>query len=208
MVNAMLDRIEKLPVPVVAAIHGFCVGGGLELILACHYRIATRDPSTKIGFPEVKLGIFPGFNGTARSIRQAGPMAAMSIMLTGSMISASAAKGMGLIDELVAGPDSLPLGGAQGCPAETQIQARRLCQGGAGANGQPVWLLAKKMRSEVAEESARGSLPRALPAHRPLRKARRRSGCHEGAETGSLRADAHVADSRATCAACSSFPSC
>jgi 3-hydroxyacyl-CoA dehydrogenase/enoyl-CoA hydratase/3-hydroxybutyryl-CoA epimerase len=75
-VNALLERIEKLPIPVVAAIHGVCVGGGLELILACHYRIATRDESTRIGFPEVKLGIFPGFNGTMRSIRQVGPMAA------------------------------------------------------------------------------------------------------------------------------------
>ncbi len=71
-VNAMLDRIERLPVPVVAAIHGVCLGGGLELALACHYRIATRDDATRVGFPEVKLGIFPGFNGTARSIRQAG----------------------------------------------------------------------------------------------------------------------------------------
>ena len=60
-------------VPVVAAIHGVCVGGGLELILACHYRIATRDDGTRVGFPEVKLGIFPGFNGTARSIKQVGP---------------------------------------------------------------------------------------------------------------------------------------
>ncbi len=100
-VNAMLDRIEKMPVPVVAAIHGVCVGGGLELILACHYRIATRDDSTKVGFPEVKLGIFPGFNGTARSIRQAGPLSAMEAMLTGRMISASSAKRMGLIDQLV-----------------------------------------------------------------------------------------------------------
>ena len=100
-VNAMLDRIEKMPVPVVAALHGVCVGGGLELVLACHYRIATRDESTKVGFPEVKLGIFPGFNGTARSIRQAGPVAAMEAMLTGRMISASSAKRMGLIDQLV-----------------------------------------------------------------------------------------------------------
>lgn len=100
-VNAMLDRIEKMPVPVVAAFHGVCVGGGLELVLACHYRIATRDDATKVGFPEVKLGIFPGFNGTARSIRQSGPVAAMEAMLTGRMISASSAKRMGLIDQLV-----------------------------------------------------------------------------------------------------------
>ena len=100
-VLALLDRIENMPVPVVAAVHGVCVGGGLELILACHYRIATRDNSTRVGFPEVKLGIFPGFNGTARSIRQAGPVAAMQNMLTGSMIRASAARALGYIDQLV-----------------------------------------------------------------------------------------------------------
>lgn len=100
-VNAMLDRIEAMPVPVVAAIHGVCVGGGLELALACHYRIATRDESTKVGFPEVKLGIFPGFNGTARAIRQAGAMAGMQAMLKGSMIRASAAKAQGFLDQLV-----------------------------------------------------------------------------------------------------------
>ncbi|MEQ8826042.1 MAG: 3-hydroxyacyl-CoA dehydrogenase NAD-binding domain-containing protein [Filomicrobium sp.] len=100
-VNAMLDRIEKMSIPVVAAFHGVCVGGGLELILACHYRIATRDDATKIGFPEVKLGIFPGFNGTARSIRQAGAVAGMTAMLKGSMIRATAARGQGFIDQLV-----------------------------------------------------------------------------------------------------------
>ncbi|HUJ36047.1 MAG TPA: 3-hydroxyacyl-CoA dehydrogenase NAD-binding domain-containing protein [Hyphomicrobium sp.] len=100
-VNGLFDRIERLPVPVVCAINGFCLGGGLELALACHYRIATRDPGTKLGFPEVKLGVFPGFNGTARSIRQAGAPAAMQAMLTGSMLSASAARGIGLVDELV-----------------------------------------------------------------------------------------------------------
>ncbi len=100
-VNQMLDRIENLSVPVVAAIHGVCVGGGFELVLACHYRIATRDSSTRVGFPEVKLGIFPGFNGTARSIRLAGPVAAMGAMLKGSMIRASVAKAQGFIDQLV-----------------------------------------------------------------------------------------------------------
>ncbi len=107
-VNEMLNRIEKLPVTVVCCIHGFCLGGGLELALACHWRIATRDEATKLGFPEVKLGIFPGFNGTARSIRQAGALSAMQIMLTGSMVRPGAAKGMNLVDELVAGPLNLP----------------------------------------------------------------------------------------------------
>jgi len=106
-VNALLDRIERMPVPVVAAFHGACVGGGLELILACHYRIATRDDTTRVGFPEVKLGIFPGFNGTARSIAKAGAVSAMQLMLTGSMIRSTVARGMGLIDELVASPQQL-----------------------------------------------------------------------------------------------------
>ena len=106
-VNTMLDQIEAMKVPVVCAIHGNCLGGGLELALACHYRIATRDDTTRVGFPEVLLGIFPGFNGTARSIRQAGAAAAMEAMLTGRMIRASAARAMGLIDELVPYPERL-----------------------------------------------------------------------------------------------------
>lgn len=104
----LLDRIEKLPVTVVAAIHGPCLGGGLELALACHYRIATRDEATRLGFPEVKLGIFPGFNGTARSIRQAGAIAAMDSMLTGRMLSASRARAIGYVDELVPSRLELP----------------------------------------------------------------------------------------------------
>jgi 3-hydroxyacyl-CoA dehydrogenase/enoyl-CoA hydratase/3-hydroxybutyryl-CoA epimerase len=100
-VNGMLDVIERMPVPVVTAIHGFCLGGGLELALACHWRIATRDDSTRFGFPEVKLGIFPGFNGTARFIRQSGALAAMPAMLAGNMIRAGAARAIGLVDELV-----------------------------------------------------------------------------------------------------------
>ncbi len=158
MVNAMLDRIEKLPVPVVAAVHGVCVGGGLELILACHYRIATRDPSTKVGFPEVKLGIFPGFNGTARSIRQAGPMAAMNIMLSGSFISASAAKGMGLIDELVAGPDSL-----HWAARKAVLQGRKSKPAGFAKAALGKWparlALAKKMRSEVGKKANEDHYP-------------------------------------------------
>ncbi len=106
-VLVMLDRIEAMPVPVVCGIHGFCLGGGLELALACHWRIATRDDGTRLGFPEVRLGIFPGFNGTARSIRQAGALAAMPLMLSGSMIRSTVARGMGLVDELAPSPQNL-----------------------------------------------------------------------------------------------------
>ncbi|MDX2258308.1 MAG: 3-hydroxyacyl-CoA dehydrogenase NAD-binding domain-containing protein [Hyphomicrobiaceae bacterium] len=100
-VNAVLDRLEALPVPVVAAIHGACVGGGLELILACHWRIGVGDEATRVGFPEVRLGIFPGFNGTARSIRQAGPVNAMQAMLKGGQIKAKVARAQGFLDQLV-----------------------------------------------------------------------------------------------------------
>jgi 3-hydroxyacyl-CoA dehydrogenase/enoyl-CoA hydratase/3-hydroxybutyryl-CoA epimerase len=62
--HALFSRIEALKIPMVAGIHGFCLGGGLELALACHYRVAVNNDKTRIGFPEVHLGIFPGFGGT------------------------------------------------------------------------------------------------------------------------------------------------
>jgi 3-hydroxyacyl-CoA dehydrogenase/enoyl-CoA hydratase/3-hydroxybutyryl-CoA epimerase len=105
--HALFTRIEGLQVPVVAAISGFCLGGGLELALACHYRIAVDDDRTRIGFPEINLGIFPGFGGTGRSIRQAGPVAAMQIMLTGKLLRAKQARAMGLVDKLVRHNDNL-----------------------------------------------------------------------------------------------------
>ncbi|MGN6158276.1 MAG: 3-hydroxyacyl-CoA dehydrogenase NAD-binding domain-containing protein [Devosia sp.] len=105
--HAVMDRVENMKAPVIAAIHGFALGGGLELALACHYRIAVNDEKTRVGFPEVNLGIFPGFGGTGRSIRQAGPVQAMQAMLTGRMIKASAARRMGLVDKLVRHRDLL-----------------------------------------------------------------------------------------------------
>jgi 3-hydroxyacyl-CoA dehydrogenase/enoyl-CoA hydratase/3-hydroxybutyryl-CoA epimerase len=105
--HALFNRIEALKIPVVAGVHGFCLGGGLELALACHYRVAVNDDKTRIGFPEVNLGIFPGFGGTGRSVRQAGPVDAMQIMLTGKMLRAGAARGLNLVDKLVRHRDML-----------------------------------------------------------------------------------------------------
>jgi len=105
--HALFNQIEKLKAPFVVGIHGFCLGGGLELALAAHYRVAVNDDKTRIGFPEVKLGIFPGFGGTGRSIRQAGPVDAMGIMLTGRNLKAGAARGMNLVDKLVRHRDQL-----------------------------------------------------------------------------------------------------
>ena len=100
-VTDLFSRIEKMRVPVVAAIHGFCLGGGMELAMACHYRIADREDGTRLGLPEVKLGIFPGFHGTVRSIALAGPLNAMTMMLTGKMLRSNVARAQGLVDELV-----------------------------------------------------------------------------------------------------------
>lgn len=99
----VMDQIEALPCPTVAVINGFCLGGGLELSLACTYRIALDDPRTRIGLPEVKLGIHPGFGGSVRAIRLLGPIAAMGIMLTGRTLAAQQARKMGLVDFVVAG---------------------------------------------------------------------------------------------------------
>ena len=98
----MFQRIAELPCPTVAAIHGFCMGGGTELSLACRYRVASSDPSTRIGLPEVKLGIYPGWGGSVRLPRLVGAPAAMDLMLTGRTLSASAAKAMGVVDKVVA----------------------------------------------------------------------------------------------------------
>jgi len=98
----VMNSIENPAFPTFAIINGFCLGGGLELALACDYRIALDHEKTKLGLPEVKLGIHPGFGGTVRSIRLLGTFKAMNLMLSGRIISALTAKRMGLIDEVVA----------------------------------------------------------------------------------------------------------
>ncbi len=102
----VFQRLAELRVPTVAAIHGFCMGGGTELALACRYRVASNDPSTKIGLPEIKLGIYPGWGGSVRLPRLIGAPAAMDMMLTQRNVSASAARAMGLVDKVV-DPDAL-----------------------------------------------------------------------------------------------------
>ena len=96
----VFQRLAELPCPTVAAIHGFCMGGGTELALACQYRVASSDPSTRIGLPEVKLGIYPGWGGSVRLPPLVGAPAAMDMMLTGRTLSASAARAIGLVDKV------------------------------------------------------------------------------------------------------------
>ena len=96
-----MDALSALPIPTVALIHGHCLGGGLELALACRYRVASNEPETLLGLPEIRLGIHPGFGGTGRLTRMTGPMAALNLMLTGRKVSASHARRMGFVDHAV-----------------------------------------------------------------------------------------------------------
>ncbi|MEO7774590.1 MAG: 3-hydroxyacyl-CoA dehydrogenase NAD-binding domain-containing protein [Steroidobacteraceae bacterium] len=100
-----LDRLENLPCPSVCQIFGFALGGGLELALACTYRVAAQDGRLALGFPEVQLGIHPGFGGTVRAVRILGVRPAMDMMLTGKTIRGDKALRIGLIDCLVVPAD-------------------------------------------------------------------------------------------------------
>jgi len=101
----VFDRLEALPCPTVAAIHGFALGGGLETALACRYRVAVADERLALGLPEVQLGLHPGFGGTVRSVRLLGVRPAMQLMLTGKPLRAKKALQLGLVDRLVSEPE-------------------------------------------------------------------------------------------------------
>ena len=99
--QAVFDRLAALPFPTVALIHGFCLGGGLELSLACKYRVARDDRGTRLGLPEVKLGIHPGFGGTVRLTALVGALHAMDLMLSGRTVDGRSARRMGIVDHAV-----------------------------------------------------------------------------------------------------------
>ncbi|EIW90393.1 multifunctional fatty acid oxidation complex subunit alpha [Alishewanella agri BL06] len=110
MGQQMFDRLEQLRLPVVAAIHGPCLGGGLELALACHARVASSSPKTVLGLPEVQLGLLPGSGGTQRLPKLVGVQKALDMILTGKQLRAAQAKKLGLVDEVV--PESILLDAA------------------------------------------------------------------------------------------------
>jgi 3-hydroxyacyl-CoA dehydrogenase / enoyl-CoA hydratase / 3-hydroxybutyryl-CoA epimerase len=97
--QAVFQRLHKLEIPIIAAIDGTCLGGGTELALACDVRIASDRPETKIGLPEIRLGIIPGFGGTTRLPRLIGLIAASDLILTGKSVDARKAPKLGLVDE-------------------------------------------------------------------------------------------------------------
>jgi 3-hydroxyacyl-CoA dehydrogenase / enoyl-CoA hydratase / 3-hydroxybutyryl-CoA epimerase len=98
--HELLARLERLPIPVVAGIDGVALGGGLELALACTYRVASDHPKTKLGLPEVQLGILPGGGGTQRLPRLVGVRPALDLMLTGKQLDPRRARKIGLVDEI------------------------------------------------------------------------------------------------------------
>ena len=98
--QALLNRIERFDKPVIAAINGTCLGGGLELAMACHMRVAAAG--VQFGLPEVKLGLIPGFGGTQRLPRIIGPSKAAELILTGESMMAEEALGLGLVSRVVA----------------------------------------------------------------------------------------------------------
>ena len=97
----ILDKLEGLKIPTLAIIDGFCLGGGLEMVLGCRYRIAEESPKTRIGLPEVKLGIHPGWGGTVRLPRLIGAPQALNLILSGHTISGKAAAKLGIVDVAV-----------------------------------------------------------------------------------------------------------
>jgi len=101
--HSLLNRIERFDKPVIAAINGTCVGGGLELAMACHTRIAAAGVS--LGLPEIKLGLIPGFGGTQRLARIVGPSRATEMILTGHSITPEEALEMGLVSRIVPAQD-------------------------------------------------------------------------------------------------------
>ncbi|MGH3526185.1 MAG: 3-hydroxyacyl-CoA dehydrogenase NAD-binding domain-containing protein [Pseudonocardiaceae bacterium] len=108
LLKGQLRRLEKLGKPVVAALNGTALGGGLEIALACHHRIALDNPSTKIGFPEVTLGILPGLGGVVRTVRMLGLMTALTqLLMQGQQLPPAQAKETGIVDEVAATPEEM-----------------------------------------------------------------------------------------------------
>lgn len=99
--HILFDKLENYPLPIIAAIHGACLGGGLELALACHARVCSNDDKTRLGLPEVQLGLLPGSGGTQRLPKLVGIPSALDMMLTGKQLRAKQAQKIGLVDDVV-----------------------------------------------------------------------------------------------------------
>jgi 3-hydroxyacyl-CoA dehydrogenase/enoyl-CoA hydratase/3-hydroxybutyryl-CoA epimerase len=153
--HAILDRLDRLPIPTVAVVHGYCLGGGLEVALACDHRIAIDDAS--FGFPEVMLGLHPGLGGTLRSTRLINPVRAMTMMLTGRTERARGAKAVGLVDAVV--PERHVRAAVRAAVSGTLKGYKQGWLSGLLNVGPARQLLAKRMQSEAAKKAPRAHFP-------------------------------------------------
>ena len=153
----LFNRLAAVKYPTLALIRGHCMGGGLELALACRYRVAVDEPGTRLALPEVMLGIVPGWGGMLRLPRLVGPAAALDMMLTGKGVDARKAKRMGLVDECV--PTRVMVNAAR-LVATSGRPARRLPWLQALLNRRPLRaLVADKAREQVAKRARREHYP-------------------------------------------------
>ena len=167
----VFQNLARLRCPTVAAIHGFCLGGGTELSLACRYRIASRDPSTKIGLPEVMLGIHPGWGGSARLPRLIGATDALPIMLTGKALSAEAARSLGVVDTLTS-PELL----VEGAKELIRHPRQRPFAQRAKAWATNIWPVRQILAPIVRKQTAAKARPDQYPAPFALIEVWRRGG--------------------------------
>lgn len=156
-------RLELLPVPTIAAIHGACLGGGLELALACTYRLASDAPATRLGLPEVRLGLIPGFGGTVRLPRLIGLTAALELIVTGRTVDGVRARRLGLVHECI--PASIFLDRVR------RFAWQRIDRGLAAAPPLP----RRRFASRLLDDTAPG---RRLVLFRARRAAMRETGGH------------------------------
>ncbi|MDO8959356.1 MAG: 3-hydroxyacyl-CoA dehydrogenase NAD-binding domain-containing protein [Rhodocyclaceae bacterium] len=152
----LFNRLAAVAYPTLALVRGHCLGGGLELSLACRYLLAVDEPGTKFGLPEVMLGIFPGWGGMLRLPQRIGPAAALDLMLTGKTLDAKRAKRMGLADEAVP-------------PRVMTAAARLLVQSGQPRRKLPLLqrLLNGPLKSVVANGARKQVAKKARPEHYP-----------------------------------------
>jgi len=153
----VLDRLEALSCPSVAVINGFALGGGLELAMACDYRVVIDQPKPILGLPEVQLGIHPGFGGTVRTVRISGVRLAMELMLTGKSITAAKAKRVGLVDRLcdAAAWKQAAISLIDACPAKAKWSLTDRLMNLSIARP----FVAKMMQKQVARKARRSHYP-------------------------------------------------
>lgn len=155
--QSAFHKLEALPFPTLSLINGFCLGGGMEMSLACDYRIALDEPKTRLGLPEVLLGIHPGWGGSMRMIRLIGAPVAMDLMLSGRTVNAATAKKIGMVDKITAKRHLKRAAKILISRCPKKAQAGKLVSLGNVHIVRP--LLAKHLRKQVAKRAPEAHYP-------------------------------------------------